>query len=43
MTDPSTTVIARAPIDDLRSLQRVLRGQQIASTLLRPDETDGGG
>ncbi|MDP6739254.1 MAG: hypothetical protein QF404_04485 [Planctomycetota bacterium] len=43
MTDPSTTVIARAPIDDLRSLQRVLKGQKIASTLLRPDGEDGGG
>ncbi|HJM58537.1 MAG TPA: hypothetical protein QF446_14545 [Planctomycetota bacterium] len=43
MTDSPTTVIARAPIDDLRSLQRVLQGQKIASTLLRPDEEDGGG
>ena len=43
MTDSPTTVIARAPIDDLRSLQRVLRGQQIAATLLRPDEGEVGG
>jgi hypothetical protein len=43
MTDSSSTVIARAPIDDLRNLQRVLHGKQIASTLLRPDEEEGGG
>jgi hypothetical protein len=43
MTDSPTTVIARAPIDDLRNLQRVLQGQKISSTLLRPDETDAGG
>ncbi len=37
------SVIARAPMDDLRALQRVLQREGIPSKLMRPEGETGGG